>query len=461
VTGRPALLVFILAATLAAFGGIYSWTLPPIVVGALLFALLTWRPGRDIAPDTRALDWTIAASIAVIAIQIVPIPWPARSLLSPNLATAERALRPDGLLRTSPSGPLSIDPSGTWEAFGLVVAVALTYLGARSLFRTRGVRQVCWWLGAIGAVAGIAAIVQRAITPGLIYGFWQPRDAGAMPFGPVVNRNHFAAWLLMASAVTAGYLIARVARRMPADRAWRSRRRVVIGVAQSSVGWTAACLAVMLTTLAVTQSRSAIVGTAVAAAVLIRTLSRTWKPVLLALAGVLVIGAGLMWAGESTTTRLANRFAETLETRDVSRLVIWRESLPMVRDFPFTGVGAGGFGRAMLAYQQTRAFAPHLGMEWHFNHAHNHYLQVLVEGGILLAVPLVVLTILFVNVVRRRLREDEGELRSVRIGAVAGLAGIATQSLWEVPLTMPAAALLAATLAALATYQRGPSGFWK
>jgi hypothetical protein len=33
---------------------------------------------------------------------------------------------------------------------------------------------------------------------------------------------------------------------------------------------------------------------------------------------------------------------------------------------------------------------------------------------------------------------------------------VAVQSLWEVPLTMPAAALLAATLAALATYPTRP-----
>jgi O-antigen ligase len=164
----------------------------------------------------------------------------------------------------------------------------------------------------------------------------------------------------------------------------------------------------------------------------------------------------LLGAGESTTTRLAGRFAETLESRDVSRLTIWRETLPIASDFPVTGVGAGAFSHAMLKYQQTRTFVPHLGTEWHFNQAHNHYLQLLAEGGLLLTLPTAIVAIAFVRLVRRRLRDDTGELRSVRLGAVAGLAGVAVQSLWEVPLTMPAAALLAATLAALATYPTRP-----
>jgi hypothetical protein len=134
--------------------------------------------------------------------------------------------------------------------------------------------------------------------------------------------------------------------------------------------------------------------------------------------------------------------------------MIWRETLPIIGDFAIAGVGAGAYGRAMLTYQQSTIVVPHFGSVWYFNHAHNHYLQLAAEGGLLLLLPFSVVVVSLVRVIRRRLREDHGELRAVRIAAVAGLGGIAVQSLWEVPLTMPAAALLAATLAALATYER-------
>ena len=42
----------------------------------------------------------------------------------------------------------------------------------------------------------------------------------------------------------------------------------------------------------------------------------------------------------------------------------------------------------------------------------------------------------------------------VRVGAAAGLAGLAAQSIWEVSLTMPANAVLAGVLAGLLLYQR-------
>jgi O-antigen ligase len=216
--------------------------------------------------------------------------------------------------------------------------------------------------------------------------------------------------------------------------------------------WTLVTAITMSITIVASQSRSAIIGLAVAMTALLRGIAQAWTAVAVAAIAVTIIGVTLLGAGESSTTRLAERFAETLQTRDVSRIVIWRETLPIASDFVLTGVGSGAFEHAMLAYQRTRVFAPHLGAEWFFNHAHNHYLQLLAEGGLLVVIPAALTAFAFAGVLRRRLAEDNGELRTVRLGAVAGLAGVAVQSLWEVPLTMPAAALLAATLAALATY---------
>jgi hypothetical protein len=42
----------------------------------------------------------------------------------------------------------------------------------------------------------------------------------------------------------------------------------------------------------------------------------------------------------------------------------------------------------------------------------------------------------------------------VRVGAAAGLAGLATQSLWEVALIMPANAVLAGVVGGLLLYRR-------
>jgi O-antigen ligase len=447
-------LVFLLAATLAAFGGTYAWALLPILAGAIALTLLSLACHRAPAHDNRALDIAIAVALVAIAVQLIPLPSPIRLWLSPGIVAFESALRPDAALRGTAAGPLTLDTAATARALALALATALTYRAARVIFSTGGVRLVCGALGVIGAVYGVFAIVQRALAPTRIYGLWIPQDPGAQPFGPVVNRNHFAAWLLMASAVTAGYFIARVARRTDDGRGRRTVRQMLVTMSQTSVAWTGVTWLTITITIVAAQSRSAILGLTVAAVTLVRTLANAWLPVFVGLGGLALVAVVLLGVGESTTTRAAERFAGTLAASEVSRTTIWRETIPVIEDFALTGVGAGNYGRAMLMYQRTRPYADHLGSEFHFNHAHNHYLQLLAEGGLLVTGPFVLVVALFVGVVGRRLRDDTGELRAVRLGAVAGLTGVAVQSLWEVPLTMPAAALLAATLAALATYRR-------
>ena len=51
----------------------------------------------------------------------------------------------------------------------------------------------------VGAVAALAALIQKAATPKLLLFIVQPEARSANPFGAFINRNHFAAWLLLVS----------------------------------------------------------------------------------------------------------------------------------------------------------------------------------------------------------------------------------------------------------------------
>ncbi|MGE0039659.1 MAG: O-antigen ligase family protein [Vicinamibacterales bacterium] len=445
--------MLLLAAALAAFGGTYPWTTVPLVVLASAAALVAPRATLRIGHSTRAFDLAVLAGLAGLLVQLVPWPAGLAAALSPASLRVRQALRLDQL---APGGaaPLSVDPAATSHALGLVVIALLAFWTARHVFAMGGVRRFCRALTWLGAALVAVALLQRAVSPDRIYGIWPPTDPGAHPFGPFVNRNHFAGWLVMACPVVAGYLIAHARIHLVETRHWRER---VDALAHSGGLRVAATLAAMAGTLVLTLSRSGLAGLGAAALV------GWWvsRPRLAPSARSLGAAAALVSVALLVVMTLvdvegwAARFTSVLVARPIDRQVIWRETLPMVRDFWLTGVGAGAYGTAMLLYQQTLVTMPHLGGGYaFFNQAHSQYLQVAAEGGLLLSVPAAAGLVALAWLGRARLAADRGEIFWIRAGAAAGLAGMAVQGVWETSLRMPADAALAATLAALLLHQR-------
>jgi O-antigen ligase len=142
---------------------------------------------------------------------------------------------------------------------------------------------------------------------------------------------------------------------------------------------------------------------------------------------------------------LAYRLSDTLQADMGGRLVIWRESWPIARDFIRTGVGIGAFERAMLVYQQSSRLL-------FFNHAHNEYLQVLAEGGLLVTVPVGCAVVVGVRAAWHRLSSDKTPIFWVRAGALGGMVAVAVQNVWDTGLRMPANAALFAIVAAMALH---------
>jgi hypothetical protein len=108
----------------------------------------------------------------------------------------------------------------------------------------------------------------------------------------------------------------------------------------------------------------------------------------------------------------------------------------------------------MTLYQQTRLWVGSMQRWAHFNTAHSHYVQMLCEGGLLLAAPAMWAAGSAAVLGHRAVRADKSEMFWVRTGAFASLAGLAVQSVWEVALIMPANAVLAGAVAGLLLHHR-------
>ena len=255
-----------------------------------------------------------------------------------------------------------------------------------------------------GIAVAVVGLVQRATWNGsLLWTFDRlegpPLLEETRVLGPFVNPNHFAAFVAMALfpawALAQGDLTS--ARRE--DSTWK----VATGVA-FAIG-----CAVIVASLVGSASRGALVGTLVGATILtIAAVRKKWRepavdheiaPPRRSLAwlmraapatlGVVVLGAGFVFAGAANRAALDRRLLSATGSLDF-RLDLWTQSLGMLRDFPIVGVGAGCWREAFLRYERYP-------LTWlRPNHAHNDYLEWACEVGVIGLILTAVLVVAYV-----------------------------------------------------------------
>ena len=173
-----------------------------------------------------------------------------------------------------------------------------------------------------------------------------------------------------------------------------------------------------------------------------------------ALASAAIALALLIWMGfDRVESRLATVWkGEALEQ---SRMPIWVDSWPLVPQFPLLGTGFGTFRFVEpLNRQHTASIFVH-------EHAHNEYLEALIEGGILrLAISLAAVILVVSYGYRAVRRHQGGSFGGLALGGLFGFAALALQSAGDFGLHLPAIAVLASVLAAqlMAAGEEEPAG---
>lgn len=452
---QRALLILLVAASYLLFAGARPWTLGPLLIIAAAGVLAAPRKTLTLHAHTRALDRALIILLFGMIVQVLPLPAAVVSAVSPHADDVKAVIRFSTMTESPSWTTLSVNPRATLVSLGTLILGILSYWIARTVFGAGGsTRFCCRALTFLATLAAVMAAIQKAVSPRMVLFMIEPEARSANPFGAFVNRNHFAGWLLLAAGAVAGYFIARL-HTHPRRGRWRES---VGQVMSSGIVYTAMAVIVIIGVLLLTLSRSAVAGLGVAAVAgwwLGRprlSVERTSLPALLGFIGSVLLVVVLFVDLDGWTTRMAQSFSG--EPAAFSRISIWRESVPIARDFWPTGTGAGTYSDAMTLYQQSRVWVGSMQRWAHFNNAHSHYVQLAVEGGLLLLIPVAWALFCLTFLGLRAVRADKGEMFWVRVGAAAGLAGLAAQSIWEVALIMPANAVLAGMLAGLLLYHR-------
>ena len=430
------------------FGAVYPWAYWPLGAAASLLGILGWiAGGASIRRELRLPALAMAGFVALVCVQLVPLRLAAIAGVSPASIDLLARLEPAVAAGLVDRHPLSIHPTQTLTAGVLFACWSAAAIGTAALFSRTGSTRLVQQLTVTGALVALVGIVQAPFFTGRIYGFWQPYAPGSS-FGPFVNRNHFAGWMLMAIPVTAGLVFGTVARHSErAPGGVRQRLSWVTGADANRILILAGGVVSMALALFVSMSRSGILALIIAAVMLSLVATRrqrSWPRRLATLAAPAVaVGLLVWWVGPG---RLETRFSHDSGSAG-ARLGAWTDAWSVARAFPLTGTGLNTYDVAMLFYQ--RHDLAHL-----YEQAHNDYLQLAAEGGALLCVPAAIAVLAAARVARRRFTEPStARAYWIRLGAACGILAIAIQELFDFSLQMPGNALLFAVLCGIVLHR--------
>ncbi len=259
--------------------------------------------------------------------------------------------------------------------------------------------------------------------------------------GTYVNPNHFAGLLEMVFPLVLAAALYHWERWTTADGSrWMQRfRNHADGAAQAA--FMSALAAVVFAAILFSRSRMGILSAAAGAGLLalvwlLSTPQRLQAALLLA--GLLGVALALgSWIGLGP---VYGRFAH-LGADTVPRLGVWRDSVALLGAHPWLGIGFGSFGEL---YPQVQTTLPGKTVE----HAHNDYLQAVVEFGIPAAV--ILFTALAAVTLRGFIfgvfRPAGSRERFQSLGCAAGVLALLVHSAADFNLQLPANAMVFATL---------------
>jgi O-antigen ligase len=433
------------------FGAVYAWAYVPMLAAATAIGAYGWISAqpRHRAP-VQGVAIALAAVAAVILLQLIPVPaaWLARISPATDAIARQYDLQYAAAQATGGSAwhPVSIAPAATAQGLAMFAALSVFLVGAAAMMPRVRVNWLIRRIAALGLAIALFGIIQRGTFNNRIYWVWTPINTPGNAFGPFVNRNHFAGWMLMAAALTAGYLCSLIVQQGPRRQlSWRQRLGSMSSSEANRASFAACALAVMALSIVWTLSRSGISAFAIATAMLAMVVSarfRGRRRVGTVLFLLVVVGFALSWKGLDTVYDWFSHTG-TLEWR----FVLWRDTMAIVRDFPWLGSGLNTYGVSTLIYPMTDRAR-------HAVEAHSDYVQIVSEGGIALALAAAFVVVQLARAIRAAFAEPQTPSRYwVRTGATIGLIAIAIQELTDFSLQMPANALLFAVLAAVAMHR--------
>lgn len=314
--------------------------------------------------------------LAYILFQMVPLPPALVEFLSPKaFSIQEQAF---ALTETQSWMTLSVNHKAGLSEFFRYGTYVLFYLVTVQLLKEKETLQTLVLVIAVfGGLLAFSSILQFYLTKDMALWFrYSPNNS--IIVGPYVNHNHYAGLMEMIFPIVLALFFfyrPRIGKtslvRGIAEILSQEKANIHILIGASAL--------LIVVSIFVSLSRGAMIATSLSLVLfffllLKRKISR--GNTLLILGIVVLATLAIGWFGWD---QILDRFARLKNAQGVvyeARLDFWKDSQEIIRDFTLTGSGLGTFVHIYPPYKSLKDTLV-------LTHAHNDYIQMLVEGGVI------------------------------------------------------------------------------
>jgi len=404
-----------------AYGTVHYWALGLFNLGAfsilVLWVLDSWRLG-NLRVSRNLLQLPLLGVVALGLVQLLPL-----REAAPGLANS-----------------LSLDPYSTRLVL-VQLTTLLIYFSATLVFvdSPHRLHLMVRTIMIFGFCLALFGLTQSFTSPNKVY--WLRELPQSTAFGPFINRHHFAGYMELTIALPLGLLFA--------GAVDKDKRLIYVFIA-----------GMMGIALVMTASRGGIISL-VAEIMFLVVVTAIWRSqnerrktksgrlkqvgLRVGMATALLFGLfiGVMTLGGEFSVY---RFIDSVNFEDptTGRAHFWSVTLDIIKAHPYAGTGLGAFGVVYTKYDTRNGF-------FRLEQAHNDYLQVLSDGGIIGGVVALSFVVLLFYLALKRAGSKDDFRRGVALAALSGCFAVLVHSFFDFTLHTTSNALLFLVMAALAT----------
>ncbi|MDD3656684.1 MAG: O-antigen ligase family protein [Atribacterota bacterium] len=312
----------------------------------------------------------------------------------------------------------------------------LFYIITNSIQQQKKIEGLLLILIIVGLVMGIYGILQYF---GIDFNFWKGNIERQKVMGLFGNVNYFAEYLILPIALTIGISL--------------SKKKIFNRLFLFSA------LAVMGTTLFLTFTRGSYLAIAVTIPVIISFYYRStstepdkqyYKKIVLLFLLLVIVALAIIYIphplNKDSTPLGKLRQRVTIENitfggSTLRRVAIWKFTWMMIEDYPILGSGVGTYDYHTLKYQaeffargNNRDIYPHGKAA----QAHNEYLQLWSELGIIGLLVFLWLIVSYYRNILKYLSKIKDEEKAITIGLTGGVTAVLVDALFGFPLQLAA-----------------------